>query len=34
VDEKGAIDHHPAAQADARKLGRTVIAEIKKRLAA
>jgi multimeric flavodoxin WrbA len=34
VDEKGAIDHHPTARADAGKLGRTLVAEIKKRLAA
>jgi multimeric flavodoxin WrbA len=34
VDEKGAILSHPAAKADAEKLGREVIAEIKKRLAA
>jgi multimeric flavodoxin WrbA len=34
VDEKGAIEHHPTAKADAAKLGKTVIAELKKRLAA
>jgi multimeric flavodoxin WrbA len=34
VDEKGAIDKHPTARTDAEKLGKTVIAEIKKRLAA
>ncbi len=34
VDEKGAILNHPTAKADAEKLGSTVIAEIKKRLAA
>jgi multimeric flavodoxin WrbA len=34
VDEKGAILSHPTAKADAEKLGATVIAEIKKRLAA
>jgi hypothetical protein len=33
VDEKGAIEHHPTARADAQKLGKTVIAELKKRLA-
>ena len=34
VDEKGAIEHHPTARADAQKLGKAVIAELKKRLAA
>jgi multimeric flavodoxin WrbA len=34
VDEKGAIDHHPTARTDAGKLGKTLVAEIKKRLAA
>ena len=34
IDEKGAIDLHPTARADAEKLGKTVLAEIKKRLAA
>jgi len=34
VDEKGAIEHHPTAKADAEKLGKTVITELKKRLAA
>jgi multimeric flavodoxin WrbA len=34
VDEKGAIDMHPTARADAEKLGKSLIAEIKKRLAA
>jgi multimeric flavodoxin WrbA len=34
VDEKGAIDRHPTARADAEQLGKTTIAEIKKRLAA
>jgi multimeric flavodoxin WrbA len=33
VDEKGAILNHPTAKADAAKLGRTAIAEVKKRLA-
>jgi multimeric flavodoxin WrbA len=33
VDEKGAIEHHPTAKTDAEKLGKTVIAEIRKRLA-
>jgi multimeric flavodoxin WrbA len=33
VDEKGAILKHPTAKTDAEKLGATVIAEIKKRLA-
>jgi multimeric flavodoxin WrbA len=34
VDEKGAIDLHPTARTDAEKLGKSVLAEIKKRLAA
>jgi len=34
VDEKGAIEKHPAARTDAEKLGKTMLAEIKKRLAA
>ncbi|MDO8874312.1 MAG: flavodoxin family protein [Methanoregula sp.] len=34
VDEKGAIDLHPTAHTDAEKLGKTLLAEIKKRLAA
>ena len=33
VDEKGAIDRHPTAHEDADKLGRSLVAEIKKRLA-
>jgi multimeric flavodoxin WrbA len=33
VDEKGAIENHPTARADALKLGKSVIAELKKRLA-
>ncbi len=33
VDEKGAIEKHPTARADAQKTGRNVIAELKKRLA-
>ena len=32
VDEKGAIDLHATARADAENLGRALIAEIKKRL--
>ncbi len=32
VDEKGAIDLHPTARADAENLGKSLIAEIKKRL--
>ena len=32
VDEKGAIGRHPTARADAEKLGRTVLADIKNRL--
>lgn len=32
VDEKGAIDHHPTARADAEKRGASVITELKKRL--
>lgn len=34
VDEKGAIEKHLTAKADAEKLGRAVILELKKRLAA
>jgi multimeric flavodoxin WrbA len=34
VDEKGAIDLHPTARTEAENLGKTVLAEIKKRLAA
>ncbi len=30
VDEKGAIDHHPTAKADATKLGKDTINELKK----
>ncbi len=33
VDEKGAIDYHPTAKADATVLGRNTVAELKKRLA-
>ncbi|HVP96392.1 flavodoxin family protein [Methanoregula sp.] len=32
VDEKGVIAHHPTAKADAEKLGKSVIAELKNRL--
>ncbi|PKL66098.1 MAG: NADPH-dependent FMN reductase [Methanomicrobiales archaeon HGW-Methanomicrobiales-3] len=32
VDEKGAIDTHPTARDDAMKLGKTVVAELKRRL--
>jgi len=32
VDEKGAILNHPTAKSDAERLGRTTIAELKKRL--
>ena len=32
VDEKGAIEHHPTAKADAANLGKKSIAELKKRL--
>jgi len=32
VDEKGAIEHHPSAHADATDLGRKTILELKKRL--
>ena len=32
VDEKGAIDRHPTAKADAIKLGKNTITELKKRL--
>jgi hypothetical protein len=31
VDEKGAIDLHPTARADAENLGKSLIAGIKKR---
>jgi len=34
VDEKGAIDRHPTAKAEAERLGKTMIAELKTRLAA
>jgi multimeric flavodoxin WrbA len=34
VDEKGAIDLHQTARADAEDLGKSLVAEIKKRLAA
>jgi multimeric flavodoxin WrbA len=34
VDEKGAIDRHPTAKSDAEMLGKNMIAELKKRLAA
>jgi multimeric flavodoxin WrbA len=34
VDEKGAIERHPTAKNDATKLGKTVITELKRRLAA
>ena len=34
VDEKGAIERHPTAKADAATLGKTMITELKKRLAA
>lgn len=33
VDEKGAINRHPTAQSDAKKLGMAVVDELKKRLA-
>ena len=33
VDEKGAIEHHPTAKTDAEKLGKAVVAELRKRLA-
>jgi multimeric flavodoxin WrbA len=33
VDEKGAIEHHPTAKTDAEKLGKTVIADLRTRLA-
>jgi multimeric flavodoxin WrbA len=33
VDEKGAIGQHPTAKADAEKIGRDVIADLRKRLA-
>ncbi len=32
VDEKGAIEHHPTAQADATNLGNETVHELKKRL--
>ena len=32
VDEKGAMERHPTAKADAEKLGKAVVAELKKRL--
>jgi len=34
VDEKGAIEKHPTARTDAIKLGKTVVAGLKNRLAA
>ena len=34
IDERGAIEHHPSAKTDAEKLGRSVITDLKKRLAA
>ena len=34
VDEKGAIEKHPSARADAAALGKNVLAEIRRRLAA
>jgi multimeric flavodoxin WrbA len=34
VDEKGAIEKHPTAHAEAMKLGKNVVAELKQRLAA
>jgi len=34
VDEKGAIEKHPTAKTDAEKLGKAMLAEIRKRLAA
>ena len=33
VDEKGAIEHHSTAKTDAEKLGKAVVAELRKRLA-
>jgi multimeric flavodoxin WrbA len=33
VDEKGAIDRHPTARTDADRLGKSLVTEIKKRLA-
>jgi len=33
VDEKGAIEHHPTAKTDAEKLGKAIVAELRKRLA-
>lgn len=32
VDEKGAIEHHPTAQADAANLGKETVHELKKRI--
>jgi len=32
VDEKGAIEHHPTAKADAEQLGKSVIAELRLRM--
>jgi multimeric flavodoxin WrbA len=32
VDEKGAIEHHPTAKADAERLGMTVVADLRLRL--
>jgi multimeric flavodoxin WrbA len=34
VDEKGAIEQHPTAKADSANLGKTLLAELKRRLAA
>ena len=34
IDERGAIEHHPSAKTDAEKVGRSVITDLKKRLAA
>lgn len=34
VDEKGAVEKHPTAKADAEKLGRALVAEVRKRQAA
>jgi hypothetical protein len=34
VDEKGAINSHPTAKSEAEMLGKDVVAELKKRLAA
>ena len=33
VDEKGVIEYHPTAKTDAEKLGKAVVAELRKRLA-